>query len=68
MDVGDIKGLDIKADFSTGIIGISGLPDELIIDMKEEIGTLSIDPQDIIVVRIVEAVCGAFRQDRDPTR
>ena len=54
MDIGDIEGLNVEADFSTGIIGIGGLPDELIIDVKEEIGTLSIDPQGVIGIQVMD--------------
>src|SRR6266498_2029490 len=68
MDIGYIKRLHKKAHFSSGIIGIRSLADQLIIDMKEKIRTLSIHALCIIIIEIVDAFISPFRQHRQRAR
>ena len=60
--IGAVKGFDIKANFAAGIVRITDLTDHLIIDMKDEIGSLGIHTQGIICIQLVEIAIGAFRQ------
>jgi len=65
--VGAVEGFDIKADLATGIIRITELTDDFIIDMKDEIGTLGIHAQGIILIQLVQVAIGAFGQDGQGT-
>src|SRR5215216_2044385 len=63
-----VEGLNVKTDFSAGVVWITDLTHELIIDVKEEIRALGIHTQRIINIQIVNALLGSFLQDRQLIR
>ena len=60
MRVGAIEALNIEANFSAGIIWIGNLTHKLVIEMKEEIGTLGIHSQEIINIQVLNAFLNTF--------
>src|SRR5436190_16832177 len=68
MCVGAVKALDIEANFSTRIRGVIDLVDEIVIDVKEEVGSLGIDAQNIIHIQVMNATFCTFFQNLKPGR